>query len=65
MTLTDYIFDVIYPVINVFKRVVDSANFYIGDKKVSLLMLVGVATVAGLLRRVLYDDADVNENDDW
>lgn len=65
MTLSDYIFDVIYPALNVIKDVIDKANFYIGGKKVSLLMLVGVATIAGLLRRVLYDDADVNENDDW
>lgn len=65
MNLSDYIFDVIYPAINVLKSVIDKANFYIGDKKVSLLMLVGVATIAGLLRRILYDDADVNENDDW
>lgn len=65
MSLSDYIFDVIYPVMNVFKTIVDKANFYIGDKKVSLLMLVGVATIAGLLRRVLYEDADVNEYDDW
>lgn len=63
MTLSDYIFDVIYPAINVLKSVIDKANFYIGDKKVSLLMLVGVATVAALLRRVLYDD--VNDYDDW
>lgn len=65
MNLSDYIFDVIYPAINVLKSVVDKANFYIGDKKVSLSMLVGVSMIAGLLRRVLYDDADVNENDDW
>ena len=53
MTLSDYIFDVIYPAINVLKSVIDKANFYIGDKKVSLLMLVGVATVAALLRRTV------------
>ena len=41
MNLADYIFDVIYPALNVLKSVVDKANFYIGDKKVSLLMLVG------------------------